>query len=98
MWAVLDSVTVLWFEFTDEIIKGIQVTRKCSPNWKKLSLGLKNNKPEAMKHLKKQVVSNFRLSIQSCEQCIHGGSEKILIKIITGREFDRRIAFSSSLC
>ncbi|WP_034549915.1 electron transport complex subunit RsxC [Carnobacterium funditum] len=73
-------------EFSDEIIKGIQVTRKLFPQLKKIVIGIEDNKPEAIEALEKASSEYSDISIQSLRTMYPRGSEKNLIQDITGRE------------
>lgn len=73
-------------EFSDEIIKGIQLTRKLFPQLKRIVIGIEDNKPEAIEALQAASREYSDISVQSLRTMYPRGSEKNLIQEITGRE------------
>ncbi|MCA9766158.1 MAG: electron transport complex subunit RsxC [Carnobacterium sp.] len=73
-------------EYSDEIIKGIQLTRRLFPQLKRIVIGIEDNKPDAIKALQLASKEYSDLSVQSLRTMYPRGSEKNLIQDITGRE------------
>lgn len=73
-------------EHADEIVEGIQVIRKLFPKLKKVYIGIEDNKPEALKSMRKATEGMRNIVVQPLKTMYPQGSEKGLIQTMTGRE------------
>lgn len=73
-------------EHADEIFKGIKVISKLFPKLKKVYIGIEDNKPEALKAMNKVAEAYPKVVVQPLKTMYPQGSEKGLIKNLTGRE------------
>lgn len=73
-------------EHADEIIDGINLSRKLFPQLKKIYIGIEDNKPDAIKKME-EAASNFDdISVRPLKSMYPQGSEKNLIQNLAGRE------------
>lgn len=73
-------------EHTDEIIKGIDVVRKLLPKLKIVYIAVEDNKQEAIRTLSDAVKDFTDITVKTLRTMYPQGSEKNLIKNLTGRE------------
>ena len=70
----------------DEIIKGVQIALKLFPNLKKVFIAIEDNKPDAIEAMKKAASEEKDMEVRPLHTMYPRGSEKNLIKDLTGRE------------
>ncbi|MBO1265202.1 electron transport complex subunit RsxC [Proteiniclasticum sp. SCR006] len=70
----------------DEIIKGVQIARKLFPKLKKVFIAIEDNKPDAIEAMKKAASEEKDIEVRPLHTMYPRGSEKNLIKDLTGRE------------
>lgn len=75
----------LMLERAEEMMIGIEILKK-GLNVKKAIVGVENNKPDAIKHLKEVAKSFEGTEIQALKVMYPQGGEKQLIKAVLGRE------------
>ncbi|MFO8069723.1 MAG: electron transport complex subunit RsxC [Alkalibacterium sp.] len=73
-------------EYPDEIVKGINLLRKLFPLLKNIYIGIEDNKPDAIKALINASADYDDISVRPLKTMYPQGSEKNLIKNVTGRE------------
>lgn len=73
-------------EHPDEIVKGINLSRKLFPSLKHIYIGIEDNKPDAIKALEEASAEFDDISVRPLKAMYPRGSEKNLIKSVTGRE------------
>lgn len=73
-------------EHPDEIVKGINLSRKLFPLLKHIYIGIEDNKPDAIKALEEATAEYADISVRPLKAMYPRGSEKNLIKSVTGRE------------
>lgn len=74
----------MMIEFPDEIVKGIKIVMKIL-NVQKALIGIEHNKPEAIK-LMREKCKGTPIEILELETRYPQGAEKMMIKVMTGRE------------
>ncbi len=74
----------MMIEFPDEIIKGIKIVMKIL-NVQKALIGIEHNKPEAIK-LMREKCKGTSIEVLELETRYPQGAEKMMIKVMTGRE------------
>lgn len=74
----------MMIEFPDEIIKGIKIVMKIL-NVQKALIGIEHNKPEAIK-LMTEKCKGTGIEVLELETRYPQGAEKMMIKVMTGRE------------
>jgi len=74
----------MMIEFPDEIIKGIKIVMKIL-NVQKALIGIEHNKPEAIK-LMSEKCKGTTIEVLELETRYPQGAEKMMIKVMTGRE------------
>ncbi len=75
----------LMLEETDKLVKGLQIVLKLHPEAKGV-IGIEDNKPEAIAKLKEACKDIPNIEVATLKAKFPQGSEKHLIKAITGRE------------
>ncbi|WP_208560925.1 electron transport complex subunit RsxC [Marinilactibacillus kalidii] len=73
-------------EYAEEIVSGINLIRKLFPKIKKVYIGIEDNKPNALKSMREATASYRDVIVQPLKTMYPQGSEKGLIKTMTGRE------------
>jgi len=73
-------------EYTDEVIKGIDIVSSLYPDLKNIYLGIEDNKKDVKKALEDATSDNEKVTVQELKAMYPQGSEKNLIKSLTGRE------------
>lgn len=73
-------------EYTDEVIKGIDIVSQLYPDLKNIYIGIEDNKKDVKKVLEKATADNKKVTVQRLKAMYPQGSEKNLIKSLTGRE------------
>lgn len=73
-------------EYANEIIQGIELVGQIFPNMKKVYIGIEDNKPDAIEMMEKASADHPKIVVQPLKSMYPQGSEKNLIKNITGRE------------
>lgn len=73
-------------EYADEIISGINIVRRLFPKLRQVFIGVEDNKPDAIKRLKEASKEFKDITIRPLKAMYPQGSEKNLIKNLTGRE------------
>lgn len=73
-------------EYADEIISGVNVVRGLFPQLKTIYIGTEDNKPNAIEALKKASAEFDDIHVRPLKTMYPQGSEKNLIKSMTGRE------------
>ncbi|MCC5889949.1 MAG: electron transport complex subunit RsxC [Alkalibacterium sp.] len=73
-------------EHADEIIDGINLSRKLFPQLKKIYIGIEDNKPDAIKKMKEAAAEFDDISVRPLKSMYPQGSEKTLIQNLAGRE------------
>ncbi len=73
-------------EYTEEIIRGTDVVRKLFPKLRMIYIAIEDNKPDAILALKGAVKDYPDITVQTLRTMYPQGSEKNLIKNLTGRE------------
>lgn len=73
-------------EYTDEIIKGINISRKLFPDLKRIYIGIEDNKQDAIEKMKEATEEYEDIFVQPLKTMYPQGSEKQLIQRTTGRE------------
>jgi len=73
-------------EYTDEVIKGIDIVSSLYPDLKNIYLAIEDNKKDVKKALEDATSDNEKVTVQELKAMYPQGSEKNLIKSLTGRE------------
>lgn len=72
----------LMLEETDKLIAGIKIQLQLFKNAKAI-IAIEDNKPEALKHMKKEIQNEQKIEIASLKTKYPQGSERVLIKVLT---------------
>lgn len=75
-------------EHPDELIAGINLTRKLFPQLQRVYIGIEENKPDAIEALEKASAGYDDIFVRKLKSMYPQGSEKNLIKNLTGREVE----------
>lgn len=73
-------------EYADEIVSGINIVRRLFPKLRQIYIGIEDNKPNAIKALEKATEEFHDITVRPLKTMYPQGSEKNLIKNLTGRE------------
>ncbi|GAA0361539.1 electron transport complex subunit RsxC [Alkalibacterium iburiense] len=73
-------------EYADEIVSGINIVRRLFPKLRQIYIGIEDNKPNAIKALEKATEEFSDITVRPLKTMYPQGSEKNLIKNLTGRE------------
>lgn len=73
-------------EYTEEIIKGIEIVSKLFPKLQKIYVAIEDNKKNAIEAMKAAGAHLKNFSVKPMKTMYPRGSEKNLIKLLTGRE------------
>lgn len=73
-------------EYGDEILKGMEISKKLYPNLKSILIGIEDNKPDAIKVMEAICSKDPMVEIRILSSLYPRGSEKNLIKTLTDRE------------
>lgn len=73
-------------EYADEIVSGINIVRRLFPKLRQIYIGIEDNKPNAIKALEKATEEFNDITVRPLKTMYPQGSEKNLIKNLTGRE------------
>ena len=73
-------------EYADEIIEGIAVSRKLFPRLQKVFIAIEDNKPDAIERMREASQGHKDIQVVPMRTMYPQGSEKNLIKNLTGRE------------
>ena len=73
-------------EYADEIVSGINIVRRLFHKLRQIYIGIEDNKPNAIKALEKATEEFNDITVRPLKTMYPQGSEKNLIKNLTGRE------------
>ncbi|GMQ72650.1 electron transport complex subunit RsxC [Tetragenococcus halophilus] len=73
-------------EYTNEVINGIDIVSSLYPDLKNIYLAIEDNKKDVKKAMEDATSGNEKVTVQELKAMYPQGSEKNLIKSLTGRE------------
>lgn len=74
----------LMLEETDKLIAGIKIQLQLFKNARAI-IAIEDNKPKALKHLKKMLENETKITVTSLKTKYPQGSERVLIKVLTNQ-------------
>lgn len=84
-------------EYTDELVKGLKIVLRLFPGARGV-FGVEDNKPEAIKALKKATSGENNIEVAVLKTKYPQGGERCMIKAVTGREINSKMLPADAGC